>query len=122
MQASRLQILVQRGDVRIAKHVQGPLDRIGRDRRPRGQSFQQHEAERIGAAREDEDVGTAIGGGEWRAMQGAEEMDSGIACTQCRQRRAFADDDLAAGHVEREERLDILLHRDAADMEMDRAR
>ena len=45
----------------VAPHdVDGPGDRIGRDRRPAGHGLEHHEAERVGTAREHEHVGLPV--------------------------------------------------------------
>src|SRR3546814_7390836 len=57
------------------------------------QGFQQHEAERIGAARKHEHVGRRIGARERLAVQCAEEHRLRIRLRQRRARRPVADDD-----------------------------
>ena len=100
----------------------GPGDRKRRDRQAAGQRLEQHQAEGVGLAREHEDVGGRIDLGQFLAVPRAEEHRLRIFPLQRRARRPVADDQLGAGQIEIEERLEILLDRDAADAEKHRRR
>ena len=116
------EILVEGADRKIADDVDRPGDRKGGDRHAAGQRLDQDEAERVGTAGEDEDVG----GGDVRRQRAVlkipEKPRPRISRAQRLQRRTLADDDLCALRVEREKRLDVLLDGDTAGIEEDRPR
>ena len=102
-----------------ADHVERAGDRKGRDRQAGGQRLEQHDAEGVGEAREDEHVGGGIDPRQILARQGAEEAGLRISSLELAAGRAVADDDLRAGQIEAQEGLEVLLHGDAADIEED---
>ena len=114
-----VEILVHRADLR-GEHIDRPGHWVGRDGGAAGERFDHHQAERVGAAWENEDVGGGIGAGEIGAEQWPQEMRVGVARDERGACRAVADDHLGAGMLGGEERLDILLDRDAPDIELDR--
>ncbi len=77
---------------------------------------------RVGQAREHEDVGGGEMRGQILPLLLAEENRVGIFLFQCRPLRAVADHDLGARQVERQEGVEVLLHRDAAHGHEDRPR
>ena len=104
-----------------AHHVQRALHRIGRHRHAAGQRLQHHQAEGVGAAGKDEDVaGRHRPRPAPRPTAAPRNLASGYCARQRVARRAVADHHLGAGQIEREEGLDVLLDRDAADIEPDR--
>ncbi len=54
-----LEIIADRTDAAIADDVERTGRRQGGDRKPAGERLDQHEAERVGPARKDEDIGPA---------------------------------------------------------------
>ena len=121
-QAGGAQIVVERADRMIGDDVQRAGHRKRRDRRAAGQRFQLHDAESVGQAREHEHVGGRQMRGQFRALLLAEEFCLRIAPLEFRALRAVADHDLGARQVERQERFEILLDRDAAHGHEDRPR
>ena len=87
-----------------------------------GERLEQHQAKGVGLAREHEDVGGRIDLRQFLAMPGAQKHRIRIFPLQRRAGRAIADDELGAGQIEIEERLEILFDRDAADAEEHRLR
>ena len=122
LQAGRAQILVQDADRRRADHVAGAGDRKSGNRQAAGQRLEQHQAKRVGLAREHEDVGGRIDLRQFLAVPRAQEHRIRIFPLQRRARRAIADDELGAGQIEIEEGFEILFDRDAADAEEHRPR
>src|SRR5690606_24413173 len=106
----------------VADNVDRPGDRETGDRRATRQRLDYDIAERVGAAREDEDVGRGIDAGELVVRPVAEEMGVRISRLQPGEFRPLADDHLAAGQVEIEEGRQVFFHGDAADAEEDRPR
>ncbi|ABA51161.1 hypothetical protein BURPS1710b_1413 [Burkholderia pseudomallei 1710b] len=122
LEARLAQIVVHRARAAVAEHVDGARHRIGGDGRAARERFEQHEPERVGAAREHEHVGCRIYLGELRLRQHAEVIRLRIARFELGERGALARDPFRAGQVELQERLDVLLDRDAADIQEDRPR
>src|SRR5215475_5476122 len=116
------QVFVQNSD-RIAAHdVLRPRDREGGDRNAAGQRFELHHAERVGAAREHEDIGRREMRGQGAILQQSEELRVRKAPLQRRLLWAGADDDLRAGKIEREERFEVLFDREPPYADEDGAR
>ena len=90
------------------------MDRIGRDRRTARQRFDHDQAERVGPAGEDENVGRCIGRCERRALQRAEKVRARMPLCQIGSGRSVPDDDLRSFHRRVQEGADILLDRHAA--------
>lgn len=84
--------------------------------------FEQHESERVGAARKHEDVGGRVDLREFGLRQHAQIVDLRIARLQLGERRTFARDPLRAGQIELQECLDVLLDRHASHVQEDRPR
>ena len=99
----------------IGDDVERTRHRERRDRRAAGQRLELHDAERVGETREDEHVGGSDMRGQVLAGLLAEKFCIREAPLQLGPLRAVADDDLGAGQIERQERFEILLDRDAAD-------
>jgi hypothetical protein len=116
------QVLAEHARARPAHDVEGARHRVGRDRQPRGHGLEQDEAERVGPAGKDERVGRGVGLGERLAEPGAEEHRLGVRLCRVRDSRPVADHQLRPRQIEAEERHDVLLDRDPADVEEDRAR
>ena len=93
------------------------MRRIGRDRRPRRHGLQDHEAEGVGPAREDKDIGVPETPGQLPAEAGPKEFGVRIFLFQLGPRRTVADHDLGARQVRLEEGLDILLDCHPADIQ-----
>ncbi len=121
LEAGGAQVLVENARFR-ADDVDRPGDREGGDRQPARHRLDQHDAERVGAGREDEHVGARVNLRQRLAVPFAEEMGVRIAALERGARRPVADDDRRARKVEAEQRLEVLLHRDPADAEKDRPR
>ena len=68
------QIGIEDAGARVGDHVLRPGHREGGDREARGERLEQHVAEGVGDAREDEDVGRGIGLDQLLGRQRAEEM------------------------------------------------
>ena len=92
------QILVERARA-IADDVAGAGNRKGGDRGAAAQRLDDDEAEGVGAAGKDEDVGACIGRRERFAAELAEEQRAGMLRLECGERGAIADDDLCARAV-----------------------
>ena len=92
----------------------------GSDRNAACQSFEVDQAERVRAAGEDEDIGGGEGRGELGPVARAEEQDLGVATLQRGARRTVSDDQFGARDGGVEERLNILLDRNPADIKKDR--
>ena len=120
--AAMPEVLVEDADAGAADHVGRARHRVGGDRDAGGERLEEHDAEGVGPAREDEDVGAGIGLGQRLAGPHAEEVGLRVRRLERRQRRPVADHHLAAGQVEGEEGADVLLDRDPADEEEDGAR
>ena len=115
-------VILEHGDRGIADHVAGAGNRKRRNRQAAGQRLEQHQAERIGLAREHEHVGAGIDFRQFLAVPGAEKHRVGKLALQRSPRRAVADHHLGAGQVEFEESFEILLDRHAAYTQIDRRR
>jgi hypothetical protein len=98
------------------------VGRIGGHRRACRHGFQNHQAEGVGPAGEDEDVRVAETARQLLAEAGAEEFGLRILLLQLGARRAIADHDLGAGQVLFEEGFDVLLDRHPADVEEEGSR
>src|SRR3546814_3899605 len=71
---------------------------------------------------ENQHVGAGRSGGKRRPVKRAGKANLGISPHQPVARRAITDHDLRSGMTASEERLDILLDRNASDIELDRPR
>ena len=78
-QAGGAQVLVERTDFRIGDHVERAGHGIGRDRHAGGQRLDHHQAERVGAAREDEAVGRGVARRQLLGVDRAEEVRIRVA-------------------------------------------
>ncbi len=92
--------------------VERPLDRQGGDRRAAGQRLDHHQAEGVGTAGEDEDIGRAVDRRQILAELGAQEMHTGILRRQAGTGGTISDDDLAARRLGGKEGGDVLFDRD----------
>ena len=122
LQRRRTQIVVQHAGAARADHVERAGHRIGRDWHATRQRLEQDEAERVGQAREHEDIGAGIDFREIDAAPRTEEMGMRIGVLQSRAIGAVADDDFRPRQIERQEGAEILLDRKSADEEKDRPR
>ena len=95
-------------------------DRERSDRRAARHRLEHHEAERVRAAREHEHVGAREIRRELDAEPIAREHRSRVPARERCTIRSVADDDLRAGQVEREERVQVLLDGDAPGVHPDR--
>lgn len=107
------------GAFRRCQDVGGSGDGIGGDRGTAGQRFQQHEAESICQAGENEDVGSGIGLCQFLVETRAGEEDVGEVAPEGCELWAAADDDFRTGEVQVKESADVLFHGDSADIEED---
>ena len=121
-ETGRAEIVAERAGAAFADHVERPGDRIGGDRHAARQRLDQHDAEGVGPRREDEHVGAGVDPRQRFAVQRAEEMRVREAPLEAGARRPVADDDHRARQLELQQRLEVLLHRDATDAEEDRPR
>src|SRR5262249_59367975 len=94
----------------------------GGNRNAGGQRFELPHAERVGAAREHEDVGRREMRGQGAILQQSEELRVRKAPLERRLLGAGADDDLRAGKIEREERVEVLFDREPPYADEDGAR
>jgi hypothetical protein len=115
LQTGRAEIGAEHRHRCVADHVARTGDRKRGDGHAAGQRLQQHQAERIGHARENEHVGHRIDVGQRLAEQFAEENRTGKVPLQRRALRPVADDDLRAGKIECEKGAEILFHRQTPD-------
>ena len=99
-----------------------PGDREGRDRNAAGKRFELHDAERVRQARKYEDVGRCQMCGQGSILQQPEEPGVRETAFQLRFLRAFADDDLRAGQVERKKSFEVLFDGNPSDRDEDRPR
>ena len=120
MQATR--VFIQHADRIAADDIIRPGDREGRDRNAAGKRFKLHDAERVRQARKYEDVGRRQMCGQGAIFQQPEEPDVRETAFQLRFLRAFADDDLRAGQVERKKSFEILFDGNPSDRDEDRSR
>jgi len=116
------QVLVERRRGTVAHDVLHDLARECGDWSSAGQRFEHDQPKGVGQAREDRDVAGRVGADKIVPGHWAEEFHTGVFLRHRLARRPGADHDLGAGEVEGEERLDVLLHRDAADIEEDGTR
>ncbi len=114
-EAGEPQILIETADRGITDNVARRRRWICRNRHAARQGFEQHQAERVGAAREHEHVGSGINPRQFLAMLAAEKHRVRIGPRQLRARRSVADHDFGAGQIELKKGLDILFHRQAPD-------
>ena len=121
-QAGVAQIIIKHGDLRIAHHIERTLHRIGGDGCAAGERFEQNKSECVGFAGENEHVAGAIGPHKIICGFFAEEFCVRIFVFEASACWAIADDDLGARQIERKKSLDVLLDRDATDIEPDRTR
>ena len=106
----------------LTNDVLGPGDRIGGNRHPARERFELHNAERVGPAREHEDVGARQVGRQHLLVEQSEEFGVGEPPPQLGLLRTLPDHDLRSRQVEREERRQVLLDGDASDAGKDRPR
>src|SRR5206468_1830337 len=95
--AGAAEVLVQNPDGALADHVLRTGDRKGGDRNPARQRLELHDAERVGAAREYEDVRCREVRGQDAIVQRAEKFRLRKTTLEDRLVRPGADDDFGAG-------------------------
>ena len=95
----------------------GPAHRKRRHRCAAGQGLEHDEAEGVGAARVDEGIGGAVQVDQAVPRQRAEPVHAGPGATQAFEQRAAAAHQLGARQLEAQECFEVLLARDAADIE-----
>src|SRR5258708_2631280 len=105
-----------------AEDIERSRHRKSSDRHPARKRLDIDQSERIGAAWQDEDVRRGISGGKLGAVLGSKKEDARIVRFQPLKCRSAADDDFAPGHIEREERLDILFDCNPTDVQKHRPR
>src|SRR5689334_6488857 len=96
-QAGLLQILVERASATVADDIAWACDGIGGHGHSAGQRLELNDAEGVGPAWKDENVGRRHVSSEPLAAHAAQKIYAREACAQRRLLRAFADNDLAAG-------------------------
>src|ERR1700723_1290374 len=117
----RREIGVEAAGDSILDDVNGSGTRIRRHRHAAGHGLEIDQPECIGAARKHHDVGRRQVRPELLAEAVAHERGMRRLPLQPRPLRPVADDDFAAGPGHVEERVDILFHRDPADVRRDGA-
>jgi len=122
LDAGGMQILVQDADRRSADHVAGPGDRKSGNRQAASQRLEQDEPKGVGLAREHENIRRRINLRKFLAVPGAQKYRIRIFPLQRHARRAIADDELGAGQIEVEERLEVFLDSQATNAEEHRLR
>jgi len=113
------QILMQHAGRRVGDHVLRSADRIGRNGHAARHGFQQDQAERVGEAREDEDVGRGVCLGQLLAVLRPGEDGVRVFLGEGSGLRPSPRQHLLARQIEGQECLDVLLNRDPADIEED---
>ena len=98
----------------VADHVERTRDRVGSNRNATGERFELHDAERVGLAREHENIRRRDQAGQFRTFLEAEEFRRRESLLQFGHLRPVANHHLAAGQIEREERRQVFLDRDPA--------
>jgi hypothetical protein len=94
------EVLVEHARFARADHVERAGHGKGRHRQARGQRLEQHQAEGVGAAGKDEDIGRGIEPGEILAFPSPEEMRPGVAAAQLVEHGTVAHHHLRARQVE----------------------
>src|SRR5262249_31278095 len=115
------EIFIQTGDVRafrkeVARRVRG----IRSDGRPAGDGFEHHQANRVGTAREDHDIGGCVRSGQGRAVQRAGELHIRMRLPEAVEKGAIANGHLVYRPVDVQECLDILFAGNATDVDGER--
>ena len=114
-----LQVFVHPAVDAVFDHVEGAFDGVGGDGDAAGHGFEHDQAEGVGFAGEDHDVGGGEVSCQVAVFPVAEEVGLGIFRLQVFKGGAVTDDDFGAGQVEVEEIGDVLLHRHPAEVEGD---
>src|SRR6476660_936077 len=122
LDAGDAQVLMQHTHRIASDDIVRPGDREGRNRNAAGKRFKLHDAERVRQAREYEDVSRCEMCGQGSILQKPEEPGIRETAFQLRFLRAFADDDLRAGQVERKESFEVLFDGNPSDRDEDRPR
>ena len=102
-----LKIDIENPDIRIADDVAGRRRRKGGYRHAAGQSFQQHQTERVGAARKYEHIGGRIDFRQRLASSRADKDRVRKFSRQCTASRPLADYEFRAGQINLEKGLKI---------------
>lgn len=97
-------------------------DRVRGHGNAASEGFEHDQAEGIGKAGEDEDIGGGVVTGEFFTMFHADKVDVGIFLAEGGELRAIADDEFGAGEGELEEGFDVFFDGDAADVQEDGTR
>src|SRR6185437_6623124 len=116
------QVFVKTTDWGAADHVARRSGRKCRDRQAARQSLEQHKAECVGTAREYKNVGGGIDFCQRLAAARANKDRAGKFSLKRWSRRPIADNDLAAGQIERQKCLEVFLDREPSDGEKNRPR
>src|SRR5690348_13875840 len=116
------QVCVENSRSSTSDSVFRPLDGIGGDWQAARHCLEHDKTERVRAAWKYEDIARRVGAYEHVACHGAEKLCVLVAASERSPGRTVADDDLCARKVEREEGFDVLLDRDAPDIDEDRTR
>ena len=117
---SGAEVFMQATDGCGADDIDWPHDGIGCDRYAASQGLQNDQAECVGAAGEDEDVGGAVGAGQVLAEFCAEEVDVRVRLFQFLPVRAVANNQLGARPVQREEVRQAFFNRQPPGIKHDR--
>ena len=121
LEASGFEILVEHADRIAADYVLRSRNGVCGDRDPTGQRLELNDAERVGSARKHKYVRGRKMRRQGFAFQLTEKVGIRKATLQLERLRPLADDDLRAGQIERQELLQVLFHREAADADENRS-
>src|SRR3954471_10213095 len=119
MHARCTQIIVQRTRAWIIDHIDRPSHGIRGNRESARHGLEQHEAECVGLAGEHKNIGGGIHLREFVLIENAEIVHFRKASSKSIERGADSGYPLRSGQIQFKERLDILLDRNAADVEKD---
>ena len=121
LKAGRFEILVEHANGIAADHIQWSRNGVCGNRNAAGQRLELNNAECVGSARKHKYVCRRKMRRQRFPFQLTEKVGIWKAALQLARLRALADDDLRARQIERQERRQVLFHREAADVDENRA-
>ena len=121
LETGRFEILVERTDRVVANHALWSRDGVRGNRNAAGQRFELNNAKCVGPAREHEYVCRRKMSRQGFPLQPTDKMGIRKAMLQFARLRPIPDDDFGAGQIEGQKCRQVLLHREAADADKNRA-
>jgi len=116
------QLFVQHTGRAIAHDIERSLHRVSRYRHAAGHGLEHHDTKGIRAAGKHQHIGACQVLRELRAEAITQKYRIRVAPLQVNERRTVAHDDFGARRAQLEERVDVLLDRDASGVQHDRTR